>query len=84
MKVLITKASEDYWYGFANFETFSDIISFKESVDYGLEIFENFWYKMNPREIFEAWVYGDRNFTIEDAYSISECKYEIIIEDSEY
>lgn len=84
MKVLITKASDDYWYSFANFETFNDIISFKENVDCGLEIIENFWYKEDVEEIFNAWAQEDKNFTMKDAYSISECKYEILIEDSEY
>lgn len=84
MKVLITKASDDYWYSFANFKTFNDIISFKENVDCGLEIVENFWYKEDVEEIFNSWTQEDKNFTMKDAYSISECKYEILIEDSEY
>jgi hypothetical protein len=84
MKVLITKASDDYWYSFANFETFNDIISFKENVDCGLEIVENFWYKEDVEEIFNSWAQEDKNFTMKDAYSISECRYEILIEDSEY
>jgi len=84
MKVFITKASDDYWYSFANFETFNDIISFKENVDCGLEIVENFWYKEDVEEIFNSWAQEDKNFTMKDAYSISECRYEILIEDSEY
>ena len=84
MKILITKADDDYWYSFATFNTFNDLISYKENVDCALTISDNFWYNENPEEIFLAWSQEDNNFTMKDAYSISKCKYEIIIENSEY
>lgn len=84
MKVLITKASDDYWYSFANFETFNDLISYKENAGCALTIAYNFWYKEDVEEIFHAWSQEDRDFTMKDAHSISECEYEVSIEDSEY
>ena len=84
MKVLITKANDDYWYSFATFETFDDLISYKETSNCALTISDNFWYKEDVEEIFNSWTQEDSNFTMKDAYSISECKYEITIENAEY
>ena len=84
MKILLTKANDDYWYGFATFKTFDDLISYKEKTDCVLTISNNFWYKEDPENIFYAWAEEDNSFTMKDAYSISECKYEIMIENSEY
>lgn len=81
MKVLITKASDDYWYSFANFETFDDLTSYKENAIYALTVTYNLWYKEDVEKIFNAWSQEDKDFTMKDAYSISECKYEILIED---
>lgn len=81
MKVLITKASDDYWYSFANFETFDDLASYKENAIYALTVTYNLWYKEDVEKIFNAWSQEDKDFTMKDAYSISECKYEILIED---
>ena len=82
MKVLITKASDDYWYSFANFETFNDIVSYKENAIYALTIAYNLWYEEDIEKIFKAWSQEDKDFTMKDAYFISECKYEILIEDA--
>lgn len=84
MKVLLTKANDDYWYSFATFKTFDDLVSYKEKAGCGLTILDNFWYNENPKEIFKSWSQDDDKFTIKDAYSISECKYEVCIENSEY
>ena len=84
MLVLVTKANDDYWYSFATFETFDDLISYKEASNYALTISDNFWYKEDVEEIFKSWTQEDGNFTMKDAYSISECKYEILIENAEY
>ena len=80
MKVLLTKANDDYWYGFAVFKTFDDLISYKVNAGCALTILTNFWYKEDPEEIFKSWSQEDDKFTMQDAYSISECKYEVCIE----
>lgn len=84
MKVLLTKASDDYWYSFATFKTFDGIISYKKNTGCDLSILTNFWYDEDPEEIFKTWSEEDDNFTMKDAYSISECEYEVMIENSEY
>lgn len=84
MKVLITKADDDYWYDCATFETFNDIISYKENAGYDLTISDNYWYEEDAEVIFKYWTQEDNNFTMKDAYFISKCKYEIMIENSEY
>jgi len=83
MKVLLTKANDDYWYSFATFKTFNDLISYKEKAGCSLTILTNLWYDTDPEEIFESWSQEDDKFTMKDAYSISECQYEVMIEDSE-
>lgn len=84
MKCIITKANDDYWYDFKTFKLFDDFMSFKEKTGCSLTLTENFWYKEDAEEIFNIWSQEDKNFTMKDAYSISECRYEIIIENSEY
>lgn len=82
MKVLLTKANDDYWYGFATFKTLNDLISYKEKAGYDLTILTNFLYDEDPEEIFKSWSQEDDKFTMKDAYSISECQYEVMIENS--
>lgn len=84
MKVLLTKANDDYWYDFATFKTFDDLVSYKEKTGWDLTILDNFWYNEDPKEIFKSWSQDDDKFTMKDAYSISECQYEVCIENSEY
>lgn len=84
IKCLITKANNDYWYTFKTFNFFKDFISFIEKIECSLTVTENFWYKEDTEEIFNAWSKGNKTFTMKDAYSIANCKYEIIIENSEY
>lgn len=82
MKVLLTKANDDYWYSFATFKTFDDLISYKEKAGWDLTILTNFWHNEDPKDIFKIWSQEDDKFTMKDAYSISECKYEVCIENS--
>lgn len=80
IKCLIRKANDDYYYSFKTFKLFDDFILFKEKTKCALTIADNFWYQEDVKEIFNAWSEEERAFTMKDAYSISECKYEIFIE----
>lgn len=82
MKFLLTKASSDYWYDFieeASIEKLLGRFSSCGHLIHDLIIKENRFYRAYSYQICEAW---DFLISLEQAFEISRCRYEIQIYDS--
>lgn len=81
MKFLLTKASSDYWYDFIEEASIEKLLgrfsSCGQLID-DLIIKENPFYRAYSYRICEAW---DFRISLEQAFEISRCRYEIKIYD---
>lgn len=84
MLILITKASNDYWYDFIEEDSIENLIGrFASSghLSHNLIIKENFYYQAYSYEIRKAFNLPFSLDGVEQALKIAECRYEIQIYD---
>ena len=79
MEFLVTKASDDYWYKFEEYDTIDELIQSMEKRDTSYIIRKNFDYKTDPKEIKTYW--DGMGMTLKDAKKISKLKYNLLIYD---
>lgn len=79
MEFLVTKASDDYWYTFEEYNTIDELIQSMEKRDTSYVIKNNFDYKTDPKEIKKYW--DGMEMTLKDAKKISKLKYNLLIYD---
>lgn len=84
MLILITKASSDYWYDFIEEDSIENLIgrfTFSGHLPHNLIIKENFYYRAYSYDICKAFNLPFSLASLEQAFKIAECRYEIQIYD---
>lgn len=82
MLILITKANSNHWYDFIEEDSVENLIgrfTFSGHLPYNLIIKENVYYRAYSYDICKAFNFPFSLNSLEQAFKIAECRYEIQI-----